>query len=77
MAKPDTIFFSWQSDLRAASCRTLIEDALRAAVAEIVDGSLLAVEPAVDRDTQGMPGSPNIGTRCSRRSSVRACSSPT
>ncbi|MBI1895291.1 MAG: hypothetical protein HYZ57_10490 [Acidobacteria bacterium] len=56
-----TIFYSWQSDVRAAANRTLIQDALEAAVAEIrSDGSIL-VEPVLERDTQGVPGAPDIG----------------
>lgn len=58
---PVTVFYSWQSDTRAAANRTLIQDALEAAVAEIrTDGSMM-VEPVVDRDTSGVAGSPDIG----------------
>jgi len=53
-----TIFYSWQSNIRAAACRTLIEEALNGAAAELHDG---VVEPVVDRDTQGESGSPDIG----------------
>lgn len=55
-----TVFLSWQSDIRAAACRTFIEDSLRAAVAQIVGEQLFEVEPVVDRDTEGLSGSPNI-----------------
>jgi hypothetical protein len=55
------VFYSWQSDLPSKTNRTLIEDALRiAADAVKADGSL-TVDPVVDRDTQGLPGSPDIG----------------
>jgi hypothetical protein len=56
-----TIFFSWQSDVRAAACRTLIQDALQGAVTELASEGAVAVEPVIDRDTQNTPGSPDIG----------------
>lgn len=52
-----TIFFSWQSDLRAAGNRTLIENALAAAASEIASEATVF---QVDRDTLGLSGSPNI-----------------
>ena len=53
------IFYSWQSDIRAAACRTLIEGALQAAADAIAaDG---VVEPVIDRDTASVPGAPDIG----------------
>jgi hypothetical protein len=56
-----TIFYSWQSDTKAAANRTLIQDALEGAVKELrADGSIL-VEPVVERDTKGIPGAPDIG----------------
>jgi len=56
-----TIFYSWQSDTKAAANRTLIQDALEAAAKELrADGSI-AVEPVVERDTKGVPGAPDIG----------------
>ena len=55
------VFYSWQSDVKAAACRTLIEDALKAATKAIADDDFIAVEPVVDRDTQGVAGSPDIG----------------
>jgi len=55
-----TIFFSWQSDIKAAACRTLIEDALKNAAAKIGHDQVLNVEPVIDRDTQGVAGSPDI-----------------
>jgi hypothetical protein len=57
-----TIFYSWQSDTKAAANRTLIQDALEGAVKELrADGSI-SVEPVLDRDTQAVPGAPDIGT---------------
>jgi hypothetical protein len=56
-----TIFYSWQSDTRAAANRTLIQDALEGAAKDLrADGSL-SVEPVLDRDTQAVPGAPDIG----------------
>jgi hypothetical protein len=55
-----TVFYSWQSDLPNATNRGLILDALERAARTIrADGSV-AVEPVVDRDTQNVPGAPNI-----------------
>ena len=57
-----TIFYSWQSDTRAAANRTLIQDALEAAAKELRADDTIAVEPVIDRDTQAVPGAPDIGT---------------
>jgi hypothetical protein len=61
----DTIFYSWQSDTPGALNRSFIERALRAAMKHIRSDATL--EPAVretnlvlDKDTQGIPGSPPI-----------------
>ncbi len=56
-----TVFFSWQSDIRAAACRSLIQDALEAAARNIAQDKQLGVEPVIDRDTQSVPGAPDIG----------------
>jgi hypothetical protein len=56
-----SVFYSWQSDLSNASNRGLILDALERAVKAICGDSTIAVEPVVDRDTAGVPGSPEIG----------------
>lgn len=58
--KREAVFFSWQSDIKAAANRTLIEDALKSAALAIAKDSDLAIEPVVDRDTQGLSGSPDI-----------------
>jgi hypothetical protein len=55
------IFFSWQSDIRAAACRTLIQDALESAAKQLKADGTLAVELVIDRDTAGVAGSPDIG----------------
>ena len=56
-----TIFFSWQSDTKAAANRTLIQAALEAAARDLRQDDSIAVEPVVDRDTLAVPGSPDIG----------------
>ncbi len=56
-----TIFYSWQSDTRTAANRTLIQDALEAAVIEIRNDDSISVTPVVDRDTLATPGAPDIG----------------
>ncbi len=62
-----TIFYSWQSDTRPAANRTLIQDALEAAIAEIHAESSLTLEPVMDRDTFGVAGSPDIGATILRK----------
>jgi hypothetical protein len=55
-----TVFYSWQSDLPNATNRGLIQDALERAVKRIRDDISLAVDPVLDRDTQNVPGAPDI-----------------
>jgi hypothetical protein len=55
------IFYSWQSDIKAASNRTLIQNALEGAAKDIRNDDSIQIEPVVDRDTFGVPGSPDIG----------------
>lgn len=55
------VFYTWQSDTRAAANRTLIEDALCAAAKQIRDDDTISVVPVVDRDTLDTPGAPDIG----------------
>jgi hypothetical protein len=57
-----TVFFSWQSDIRSAACRTLILQALEEAARTIASDQSIAVDPVVDRDTQNVPGAPDIGS---------------
>ena len=57
----ETVFFSWQSGIRAAACRTLIESALEGAAKAIAADDSIAIEPVIDRDTQDVPGAPDIG----------------
>jgi hypothetical protein len=54
------IFYSWQSDLPNATNRTLILKALENAAKAITIDETVDVEPVIDRDTQGVPGAPDI-----------------
>lgn len=56
---PFRVFYCWQSDTKAAANRTLIGDALERAIVGLARDAGIEVEP-VDRDTQGVPGSPEI-----------------
>ncbi len=58
--KKRTIFYSWQSDLPEEGNREFIQKALDGAVQEIDDKGELKIEPVVERDTKGVPGSPDI-----------------
>lgn len=55
-----TIFYSWQSDLPSKSNRNIIEDALKKSLSAIKKDASETVEPVLDRDTAGTPGSPSI-----------------
>lgn len=70
MAKA-TIFYSWQSDLSNKTNRTLIQDALEKAARELRKDDSLGVEPVIERDTQGLPGAPDIHTAIFKR--IAAC----
>lgn len=54
------IFYSWQSDLPNKTNRGFIADALELAVKELHRDPEIEVEPVVDRDVAGIPGSPDI-----------------
>lgn len=54
------IFYSWQSDLPNRSNRNLIETALKTGLKRLSADGGLEVEPALDRDTKDVPGSPAI-----------------
>jgi hypothetical protein len=56
------VFYSWQSDLPNACNRGFIQEALENAASAIASDQSVAVEPVVDRDTQGVPGSPDIAS---------------
>jgi hypothetical protein len=54
------IFYSWQSDLPNSSNRGLIHDALERAAKRLRADDSIAIEPVIDRDTQGIAGAPDI-----------------
>lgn len=54
------IFYSWQSDLPNSTNRGFIQKALERAAGSIRDDESIKVEPVIDRDTIGVPGSPDI-----------------
>jgi hypothetical protein len=54
------IFYSWQSDLDGAITRNFIESALNGALKDIQKDQSTQIEPVLDRDTVGIPGSPTI-----------------
>ena len=56
-----TVFYSWQSDTPGATNRNLILQALEDAAEEIAGDDSIDVVPVIDRDTQGVAGSPDIG----------------
>lgn len=56
------IFYSWQSDLPNATNRGLIQAALEIAAKTIAGDDTLDIEPVVDRDTEGVAGSPDIAS---------------
>lgn len=55
-----TIFYSWQSDLPNSTNRGFIEDCLGRAIKEVKADEELELDPSLDRDTAGVPGSPDI-----------------
>lgn len=55
-----TIFYSWQSDLPNPINRGFIQTALEKVANAIRREGSIAVEPVIDRDTAGVPGSPDI-----------------
>src|SRR5579863_8692795 len=56
------VFFSWQSDLPNSCNRGFIQRALEGAAATIKADETVEIEPVVDRDTEGVPGSPDIAS---------------
>jgi len=54
------IFYSWLSDLPNSTNRGFIQRALEQAGKEIRGDDSISVEPVIDRDTAGIPGSPDI-----------------
>lgn len=56
------IFYSWQSDLPNKTNRGFIQIALEKAVASISADDSFDIQPVIERDTEGVPGSPDIAT---------------
>lgn len=56
-----------QSDLPNATNRGFIQTALEAAAKTIRNDDSVVVEPVVDRDTSGVPGSPDISSTILRK----------
>ncbi len=54
------VFYSWQKDLPNNTNRSLIERAIESAAKSIRLDNSIQIEPVVDRDTKGIPGSPDI-----------------
>lgn len=54
------VFYSWQSDLPNSTNRGFIQKALENAANAIRADDSIKVEPVIDRDTAGVPGSPDI-----------------
>jgi len=61
------VFYSWQSNLPNSCNRGLIENALQDAASRIRQDETLEVEPVIERDTQGVPGSPDIAATIFRK----------
>lgn len=55
-----TVFYSWQSDRPNSFNRGFIEDCLTKAMKLISSDDELQLDPCLDRDTSGVPGSPDI-----------------
>lgn len=54
------VFYSWQSDMPNKTNRGFIQKALENAAKAIRNDDSIKVEPVIDRDTQDVPGSPDI-----------------
>ncbi|HEY4940596.1 MAG TPA: hypothetical protein VII56_04160 [Rhizomicrobium sp.] len=54
------VFYSWQSDLPNATNRGFIQQSLEIAAGQIAADKSVEIEPVIDRDTQGVSGSPDI-----------------
>lgn len=62
MGRKQIIFYSWQSDLPNSCNRGFIQQALENVASTIRSDKSVEVEPVVDRDTQGVPGAPDIAS---------------
>jgi hypothetical protein len=61
------VFYSWQSDSPRRTNRELIEEAIQQALNRIGSDAELEIEPVLDRDTLGEPGSPAIADTIFRK----------
>jgi hypothetical protein len=55
------VFYSWQGDLPGRETRAFIQDELKAVIKELKTDETVLVDTILDRDTAGVPGSPDIG----------------
>src|SRR5260370_21682309 len=58
--KKRIVFYSWQSDLPIKTNRGFIQEALERAIKAIHKDDTIEIKPVIDRDTQGVDGSPDI-----------------
>lgn len=54
------VFYSWESDLPNSTNRGFIQKALKDAARSIRSDDSIKIDPVIDRDTSGVPGSPDI-----------------
>ena len=54
------VFYSWQSDSPNSTNRGLINKSLNKAALVLRRDQEISIEPVIDRDTENVPGSPNI-----------------
>jgi hypothetical protein len=66
-----TIFYSWQSDLPNGTNWGFIQRALEKAIKSIKADAETVLEPCIERDTAGVPGSPDIASTIFRK--IDAC----
>lgn len=55
-----SVFYSWQSDLPNSTNRTFVERALKSALGSLQAQLEATLVPCLDRDTQNVPGTPDI-----------------
>lgn len=55
-----TIFYSWQSDLPNSINKGFIQTALESVARRIRNDDSIEISPVIDRDTQNVPGAPDI-----------------
>ncbi len=58
--KKRIVFYSWQSDLPSKTNWGFIQEALERAIKAIHKDDEIEIKPVIDRDTQGVAGSPDI-----------------